>query len=406
MLTRPSSSDSPPVAKSPLSYLFFYDAIYPETLGGVEHRNYQLACSLGARGHRAVLAGWASAPASLPIGVELRTIGSSRSLYGRSGKRSRLQALRLAWNAVTIDLNGVDVVETSNIPFLHLFPLSFRCRRAGIPLIVTWHEFWGDYWRDYMPPGRLRLGLWRLYRWIERRAASLGDRAVAVSRLTAQRLGSVRGELIEVIPNGVRLEELRATARRIGEEKDDPTIGPLIFAGRLISEKRVDLLVEAAAVLAGTMPGPILTIIGDGPSRSSLQRLVVRLGLADRVEFLGRLQTSTEVWNRTSRARIAVHPSAREGFGLFALEAMALGLPVVHCASPESAVGEVVRDRTDGREVDPDPELLAAAIVEILGDPATYASMSANAVERAAEFDWGAATQTLERVSRELLDGS
>ncbi len=402
MPTRRRPSDGLPVAKNPLSYLFFYDAIYPETLGGVEHRNYQLACSLGARGHRVVLAGWAGAPASLPIGIEVRTIGSSRSLYGRSGKRSRLQALRLAWNAATIDLKGVDVVETSNIPFLHLFPLSFRCRRAGIPMIVTWHEFWGDYWRDYMPPGRLRLGLWRLYRWIERRAASRGDRAVAVSHLTARRLGSVRREEIEVIPNGVQFEKLRA----INGGDDDPKIGPLVFAGRLISEKRVDLLLEAAAILARSMPGPILTIIGDGPARASLQRQVARLGLADRVELLGRLETSNEVWNRMSRAKIAVHPSAREGFGLFALEAMALGLPVVHCASSESAVGEVVRDRTDGREVDPDPELLAAAIRQLLGDPAAYASMSANAVERAAEFDWGAATQTLERVSRELLDGS
>jgi len=403
MLTRLSPSDNLPVAKNSLSYLFFYDAIYPETLGGVEHRNYQLACALGARGHRAVLAGWAGAPASLPIGVEVRTIGSFRSLYGRSGRRSRLQALRLAWNAATIDLKGVDVVETSNIPFLHLFPLSFRCRRAGVPMIVTWHEFWGDYWRDYMPPGRLRVGLWRLYRWIERRAASRGDRAVAVSQLTAQRLGSVRREEIEVIPNGVQFEALRAIS---AGGDNAPEIGPLVFAGRLITEKRVHLLVEAAAILAKSMSGPILTIIGDGPARTSLQQQVERLGLDDRVELLGRLETSTDVWNRMSTAKIAVHPSAREGFGLFALEAMALGLPVVHCASPESAVREVVRDRTDGRKVDPDPQLLAAAILEILNDPATYASMSANAVERAAGFDWGAATQTLERVSRDLLERS
>jgi len=404
MLARPSPSDADPVAKSPLTYLFFYDAIYPETLGGVEHRNYQLACSLGISGHRVVLAGWAGAPASLPIGVEVRTIGAFRSLYGRSGRRSRLQALRLAWNAARIDLTGVDVVETSNIPFLHLFPLSVRCRRAGIPLIVTWHEFWGDYWRDYMPTGRLRPGLWRLYRWIERRAASRGDRAVAVSHLTAQRVGSVRGEEIEVIPNGVRFEELRALAGR--NRNHDPKIGPLVFAGRLISEKRGDLLVEAVAILGRSMPGRILTIIGDGPARASLQSQVERLGLTDRIELLGRLETSTEVWDRMSRAKIAVLPSAREGFGLFALEAMALGLPVIHCASPESAVREVVRDRTDGRQVDPDPELLAAAIHQLLGDPVTYSSMSASAVERASEFDWSAATQTLEGVSRELLEGS
>ncbi len=379
------------------SYLFFYDGIYPDYLGGIEHRNYQLARALGLRGHRIVLAGRAIDATSRERGVTVRPIGSPHSLYGRQGKRSKWQALCLAWHAARIDLGDVDIVETANVPLLHLFPLSYRCRRAGIPMIVTWHEYWGAYWREYMPRGRLSFSLWRLSRLIERRATKLGDRAIAVSLMTADRVRSVRLEPIAVVANGIAADDIQALRM-----KRDSTSGPLVYAGRLNEEKRLEILLEAAAILAKSISGQILTIIGDGPMRPSLQQGIKRLGLDGRVEMLGRLDTSTEVWAKMSEAKIAVHPGAREGFGLFALEAAALGLPVIYCASPESAVGEIIRHDRDGLEVPADAELLANAVGDLLDDPERYALMSANAIDRANEFDWNSAAEALERLSGEL----
>ncbi len=383
------------------SYLFFYDGVYPDYLGGIEHRNYQLARALGARGHRVVLVGRAADATAPERGVTVHPIGSPHSLYARHGKRSKWQALRLAWHAARIDLGDVDIVESASVPLLHLFPLSYRCRRAGIPLIVTWHEYWGTYWQEYMPRGSLSLSLWRLSRSIERWAAKLGDRAIAVSRMTADRVESVRGEPIEIVANGIAAEDVRALGPRRG-----PTPGPLVYAGRLNEEKRIEILLKAAAILAKVIPGPILTIIGDGPMRDTLQQDIERLGLYGRVEMLGRLDTSTEVWTRMSRAKIAVHPGAREGFGLFALEAAALGLPVIYCASPESAVGEIIRHDKDGLEVPADPELLASAVSDLLDDPERYALMSVSAVDRAHGFDWNSAAEAMERLSGELRAGA
>jgi glycosyltransferase involved in cell wall biosynthesis len=378
------------------SCLVFYDAIYPGTLGGVEHRNHQLAAALGARGHHVVLAGWTKDSESPAMGVTIRSIGRPRILHRKDGRRSSWLALKLAWNAARIDLSNIDLVETANIPYLHLFPLSFRCRRAGIPLIVTWHEFWGDYWQDYL--GRAPLGLWRLHRWIEERAARRGERVVAVSRMTAQRLASIRGETIEVVPNGIPLGLLRQVKAPGRVAADTTSAAPLVAAGRLVENKRLGLLIDAVALLAPSMRGPILTIIGDGPKRRDLQEQIERLDLVDRVELTGQLGSSHEVWRQMSCAKIAVHPSSREGFGMVPLEAMAMGLPVIYCASPDNAVGETVRDGVDGIEVAPTSTAIASAVRGLLDDEALRTRMGTRATERASMFDWEEIAASVERI--------
>ena len=89
------------------------------------------------------------------------------------------------------------------------------------------------------------------------------------------------------------------------------------------------------------------------------------------------------------RAQIAVQPSAREGFGLFAVESLAAGLPVVHCESPDSAIGELVRTGREGVATPPDPAALAQALDRLLSDPAERARLRAAALARAEDFDWG-----------------
>ncbi len=392
-----------PVDQRRLRFLFVYDAIYPQTLGGVEHRNHELASSLAKRGHEVVLAGWADRSESPAAGVTILPIGRARKLHARSGRRSTLQALRLAWHCARLDIRGFDVVETSNIPFLHLFPLAQRCRRARVPLLVTWHEHWGLYWRQYMPPKGL--GRWRLYAAIERRAASRGNRAIAVSRLTADRVAVVRHDEVAVVPNGVPFERIRDLAERPpgSSEVIAAEAAPLVFAGRLIKEKRVDLLLDAVAILARSTPGLLLKIIGDGPERSSLLAQMKRLGLEESVDYAGRLPTSEAVWRHLGRAKVAVQPSAREGFGLFALEAMAAGLPVVYCRSSESAIGELVRDGVEGLEVLAEPSAIAAALDNLLADEEKLRDMAARAIERASGYDWDTAAAALIQIAHELV---
>ena len=98
-----------------------------------------------------------------------------------------------------------------------------------------------------------------------------------------------------------------------------------------------------------------------------------------------------------------MQPSAREGFGLFPLEAMAAGLPVVHCESSESAVAELVRDGIEGIAAPADPMGLAAALATLLTDEPRRARLAAAARARAAEYDYDAIAAQFERVCASLL---
>jgi glycosyltransferase involved in cell wall biosynthesis len=189
-----------------------------------------------------------------------------------------------------------------------------------------------------------------------------------------------------LLPCGVDVARVAHAATLSAHAPPGP---PLIFVGRLIRHKRLDLLVRAVSLLAADRnPGPLLTLLGDGPERERLEALVTELGLAERVRFIRRVETSDEVYRELSRSRIAVQPSAREGFGLFPLEALAAGRPVVHVRSEESAVGELVREDIEGEGVAAEPESLAHALRALLADDARWERLSRNARLRAAQFDW------------------
>jgi glycosyltransferase involved in cell wall biosynthesis len=377
----------------PLSILLFYDCIYPASVGGVEHRNFELARALAERGHRVTLAGFADAPSQPSPGVEILPVGPRKRLYTAEGKRSTLEAARLAAAAAWIDLRPFDVVEAANIPYAHLPVLAARCRFQRKPFVVTWYEYWGRYWRQYLG------AKWPLYAAAERLTVPLGTRVLADSHLTASRVETRRHEEVLVIPVGIPAARIREAALA-GATETGP---PLVYAGRLLREKRVDLLLEAVARLAPGRPGPLLAVIGDGPDRERLVALVERLGLQDSVTFHGHLPTNADVWRMLGASRIAVQPSSREGFGLFPLEAMAAGLPVVYCESSESALSELVEPGVHGACTQPQPDALAMALERLLADPGEVRRLAEEARRHAARYDWSAVATDVENVFLSLL---
>jgi len=132
-------------------------------------------------------------------------------------------------------------------------------------------------------------------------------------------------------------------------------------------------------------------------------RLADELGIADRVDFRGHVEANTDVWRNLGQARVAVQPSEREGFGLFPLEAMAAGLPVVYCESPESAVPELVRDGVEGVCSAPDPQALAAVLERLLTDEAEWSHLRQNALARAGEYDWDEIARRIEATCARLV---
>jgi glycosyltransferase involved in cell wall biosynthesis len=382
-----------------LKLLIVYETVYPDFIGGVELRNYELAAALCRRGHEVTLAGYCGGLASTVENLHILSLGElGGQLYNRSGKRSTRQALRFAAAVRALDLAPYDAVETPNMPYVHLLPLAWKCAAAGKPLLVTWYEHWGAYWLGYV--GRMKAPAYRAVEWL---TSQLGTAVTATSDLTRGRLAAARlagrrrpgaggaaAGTVEIVPCGITVSRVRASA------DTGPGSGPpLIYAGRLLEHKRLDLVLRAVQILAragggATPDGPLLTIFGEGPDRRRLEALAAELGVAGRILFRGHVKSSEEVWRELGRARLAVQPSAREGFGLFPLEAMAAGLPVVYCGSPESAVGELVRDGVEGVAVAPDPGALAAALAALLAPPgeAERRRLGRNAAARSADYDW------------------
>jgi glycosyltransferase involved in cell wall biosynthesis len=119
-----------------------------------------------------------------------------------------------------------------------------------------------------------------------------------------------------------------------------------LYCGRLSREKGVGLLIRSFARLRSAVPGVRLRIVGDGPERASLERLVKSLKLADTVTFTGRIPRQ-HVEDELTDAWALVAPSLwAEPFGLAALEAIVRGVPVI--ASATGGLAEIVEQDVSG----------------------------------------------------------
>jgi L-malate glycosyltransferase len=209
------------------------------------------------------------------------------------------------------------VVDCQQFPYTPVFGSSVACRISRSPLVITWYEVWGDYWYEYL--GRIGAG----GKVLERLAARVPAHTVAISETTKAGLVSIAGDReITVLPIGIDTEEIDSVLP--AKNSSD-----VLFAGRLIREKHVDVLVDAVGILRLASPGIRCLIVGDGPERINLEEKVRSMHLSDSILFTGFLPRSEDVIAHMKSSRVFVLPSTREGFGISALEALAAGLPVV-----------------------------------------------------------------------------
>jgi glycosyltransferase involved in cell wall biosynthesis len=183
---------------------------------------------------------------------------------------------------------------------------------------------------------------------------------------------------VELAPHGV---DIPAAPQR------NETAPPLLLSvGRLVEKKGLDTLLRAAALLRKRVSEFRILIAGDGPLWPDLQRLVNELELDDQVRFLGPL-TQDELEPYFAGAAAFVLPCQvgadgnRDGLPNTILEAMARGLPVV--STTLASVQEAVGDQREGLLVRPsDPAALAAALEQLLRDPALRERLGRAARER------------------------
>ncbi len=233
-------------------------------------------------------------------------------------------------------------------------------------LVVTVHNFL---------PARRRAAHRRLERWAAARAVAVADRVIVVSRTLegfVRRLataGSANGP-VRVIPNGLDPRRLTAAAAQgpgpFPHAPDGPTF-LVVCVARLTPLRGLPEVIEAAALAAPKAGGLRVWVVGDGPLRSALTGQAKRLGLSGRVHFAGHQSDPRQLAALVGHAGAAVLPWLREGASYSALEAMAMGVPVIAFDCPGAR--ELVP--ADGGILVPpqDVQALAAAMVCLATDP-------------------------------------
>ena len=375
-----------------------HDGLYPYFKGGIERRNYELATRLSARHevHYITWRHWGAASSAPHEGFTVHGVGAPRPFYGEDGKRTVGEAAAFALRLLpALRKERYDVIDCSATPYLPLYSCWLAARATRTPLIATWHEFWGDHWKAYLPR---RPVVARIAQRIEAGARPLGDIHVAVSPFTARRLGSGPGGITaRVVGNGVSLDAIKRVStlrQRSG----------IVFVGRLIEDKKVDLLLQAVHRLLGEFPGLRCTIVGDGPEREHLERLAASLSLGAHVRFTGPMDDA-QTFGLMKAAKILALPSIREGFGITVIEAQASGCVPVVVRGPHTAAPDLVRDGVDGLVCDPTAASLAASLAMLLRDPARLASMKAQGKRSAAKSDWDQVAVQMEDLYREAQVG-
>jgi glycosyltransferase involved in cell wall biosynthesis len=379
-----------------LRIAYVYDALYPFLLGGGEKRFHELASRLAER-HEVHYISWQYWDGPREVtqdGVELHGVGAPEQLYGVDGKRTVREAVAFAARLMpAVRSGGYDVIDCAATPYPPLYAAWLATRLTKTRVVATWHEFWGDHWEDYLGH---RGQLARVARWTEAGAVGLGDIQVAVSRFTADRLvgAGLRRDRVRIVGNGLPLGDFESARPSL-------MVSDVIFVGRLIEDKRIDILIDAIDRLRAEFPAIRCVIVGDGTHRARLEAKVVDRDLRRHVMFLGTV-SEEEKLSLLKASRILVLPSVREGFGIAAVEGQAAGLVPVVVRSAHSAAPDLIHDGVDGLVCEPTEDSLAEAIRSLLSDPLRMDLMCAAAGRSATRWDWDRVAEDMERVYLEV----
>uniref|UniRef100_Q01WZ9 Glycosyl transferase, group 1 n=1 Tax=Solibacter usitatus (strain Ellin6076) TaxID=234267 RepID=Q01WZ9_SOLUE len=247
-------------------------------------------------------------------------------------------------------------------------------RLAGVPVIV--HTAHGFAFHEQSPAS-----VRRVYTALERLATRWCDRVISVSefhRTWAIELGMCTPEQIMAIPNGItdisRSREIAVAElrREMGARNDDLVA---LSMARLASDKGLEHLIEAAAIMPQKPRRIQVVIAGDGPEREHLEQVATRLGVNERVKFLGFRE---DVPDLLAASDMVVLPSLREGLSIAMLEAMAAGKPIV--ATNIGSQKEVAAHADIARLVPPaDARALSDAIQRLASDAQLMAQLGSNA---------------------------
>lgn len=368
---------------------------YLPRLGGVEIFVSDLAGALQARGHQVRVV--TTTPAA-PEG------SGSRVPTLETGSIPNFEVVRVpAWNVPAVGiplspklpgrLRDVLSAEPTDIVHVHASVASagalaggWAAHTLGLPIVSTLHSVLGTFaWVHRLAHGLTGWGRW--------------PQVVAgVSPAVAAEVECVLERPAWVLPNGVDLAWWSQGRERA--DRSDPRHLRLVTIQRLKARKRGAALLETLAHVNTRLPAGHsvgLTIVGDGPRRASLEAQAHRLGLD--VRFTGAIARQ-EVREVLGASDVFVLASKEEAFGLAAVEARAVGLPVV--AFRTGRLPEIAPEGASGVLVTSDDQMVHA-LVSLATDPYRLGRLRANSESDPPPFDWSGVVERHEDAYREAV---
>ena len=246
--------------------------------------------------------------------------------------------------------------------------------RVPAPRLIVWHH------SDLLRPRWAPATYGRVQRALYRRAACV---VVSSPILAAESPLVKQARRVAVVPFGVRVDRFRRLDERqlrLAESIRRRYASPrVLFVGRLVYYKGLDILIDALASVPGT-----LILAGEGPLDHELRERAAARAVLGRVHFLGRVADGDLPAYYHGADLFALPSTARtETFGVVQVEAMAAGLPVISTDLP-TGVPWVNQDGVSGIVVPPgDANALAAALTRLTGDATLRAALGRNAAIRA-----------------------
>ena len=310
-----------------------------ETIGGVPYVIGNLARHLNRRGHEVIFLYSGTTLCPRKKTTQRGFTGFDLNLQMPFGDRHPIISLPLFLLRFPIGLfQLIRLIQKYRIQIVNIhypaecfFYLAICCRILPIRLITSVHG------ADLFPDGIPRTAYPKAIKWL----LDLSDRIVTPSNAYREDVASVfpqlRGKIV-LIHNGVDLAELGNRSCDYASIKRPPYI---LCVAMHNEKKGLDVLLRAFALIHDREPSLKLMLVGDGPLRGQLEDLASTLGIAKKVEFLGR-QGRTQVADLLHNCEIFVLPSRSEPFGIVLVEAMACKKPIV--ATTAGGIPEIIEN--------------------------------------------------------------
>jgi len=280
-----------------------------------------------------------------------------------------------------------DLIHVHNLPDFEVFA-TIVPRLRGARVLLDMHEITPEFYASKFRIGERSL-LYRLLALVEKLSIAYVDHVIVVNHMVEEavlRRRSVQPRKCTVILNypDPRIFHCRAPHVRSGDEF------LMCYPGSLSRHQGVDIAVEAMALLRDRVPQLRFLIIGDGPERENLKRLIADRKLEDRVSLSGLIRLE-QVAETMARIDLGVVPKRKEGFGDIAfstkiMEFMAMGVPVLASRTRIDEFyfsGRLVEFFESGNPAD-----MAAKILRLIEQPERIAELRGNSAGFIAANNW------------------